>query len=57
MYNEAVFIYLCIKIEMMELEGAKILLVDDEGDILEFLEHVLSKAGAKVITESMGKKL
>ncbi|MBL7789802.1 MAG: response regulator transcription factor [Chitinophagales bacterium] len=33
----------------MELEGAKILLVDDEEDILEFLEHVLSKAGAKVI--------
>ncbi|MCE2963477.1 MAG: response regulator transcription factor [Chitinophagales bacterium] len=41
---------------MMELEGAKILLVDDEGDILEFLEHVLSKAGAKVITGVNGQE-
>lgn len=39
----------------MELEGAKILLVDDEEDILEFLEHVLSKAGAKVITGKNGQ--
>lgn len=40
----------------MELEGAKILLVDDEEDILEFLEHVLSKAGAKVITGKNGQE-
>lgn len=40
----------------MELEGAKILLVDDEEDILEFLEHVLSKAGAKVIIGVNGQE-
>ena len=40
----------------MELEGAKILLVDDEEDILEFLEHVLTKAGAKVVTGVNGQE-
>jgi two-component system alkaline phosphatase synthesis response regulator PhoP len=40
----------------MELAGAKILLVDDEEDIREFLEHVLTKAGAKVITGKNGQE-
>lgn len=40
----------------MELAGAKILLIDDEEDILEFLEHVIAKAGAKVITGVNGKE-
>lgn len=40
----------------MELEGAKILLIDDEEDILEFLEHVLAKAGAKVVTGVNGQE-
>jgi len=32
------------------------LLVDDEEDILEFLEHVLSRAGAKVVTGVNGQE-
>ncbi len=37
-------------------EGVKVLIVDDEEDILEFLEYNLSKAGYTVRTASDGEK-
>ena len=40
---------------MSKTNNYKILLVDDEEDILEFLSHNLTKAGFKVTTASNGK--
>ena len=40
----------------MENEAIKILLVDDEPDILEFLSYNLKKEGYSVFTASNGEK-
>lgn len=37
------------------MKGTKILLVDDEPDVLDFLSHNLKKQGAQVFTASDGK--
>jgi two-component system alkaline phosphatase synthesis response regulator PhoP len=40
----------------MNITGAKILLVDDEEDIVEFMSFILKKEGLKVYTAANGKE-
>lgn len=40
----------------MNLSGSKILLVDDEEDIVEFMSFILKKEGLKVFTAANGKE-
>ncbi len=40
----------------MNLTGAKILLVDDEEDIIDFMSFILKKEGLKVYTATNGKE-
>lgn len=54
MPNSWPFAYVCRKAETMETKGRKVLIADDEPDILEILKYNLEKEGYVVVTAKDG---